>query len=80
MSVSFVAIAGRLGARALCSTHRIGPARVAGSSLTCAERSVTKAPSPRGMCAGSYQNESDMKKSGMWEIAAGMKAVAGMLK
>jgi hypothetical protein len=32
------------------------------------------------MCADSYQNESDMKKFGMFGIAAGMKAVEGILK
>ena len=77
MSVSFVAIAGSLGARALCS---VSPARVAGSSLTYAERSVTKAPGARGMCAGSYQNESEMKKWIEWEIAAGVNALVGILK
>jgi LPS O-antigen subunit length determinant protein (WzzB/FepE family) len=33
-----------------------------------------------GVCAGSYQKESDMKKSEMFRIAAGMKALEGMLK
>jgi hypothetical protein len=70
-------IGGRLGGRALCS---VSPARVAGSSFTYAERSASKAPGPRGMCAGSYQNESDMKTEMVWEIAVGMKALGGMLK
>ena len=33
-----------------------------------------------GICVSSYQNESDMKTDMVWEIAAGMKAVAGVLK
>jgi hypothetical protein len=68
---------GRLGGRALCS---VTPARVAVSSLTYAERSASTAPGARGMCGSSYQNESDMKKSEMFRIAAKMKALEGMLK
>ena len=73
-----VSFAGRcLGARALCS---VSPARVAGSSLTCAERSAYKAYSAREICAGSYQNVSEMMKRMVWKFAAGMKALEGMLK
>jgi hypothetical protein len=70
-------VGGSLGARAFCS---VSPARLAGSSFTYAERSASKAPGARGMCVGSYQNENDMKKFGMFGIAAGMKALEGMLK
>ncbi len=67
---------GRLGGRAFCF---VSPARVAGSSLTYAERPASKASGARGMGVGSYQNESDMKTEMVWEIAAGMKALKGML-
>jgi len=77
MTLIFGFLAGRLGARAFCS---VSPARVAGSSFTYAERSGTKAPGARGMCVGSYQNESDMKTRMVWEIAAGMNVLKGMLK
>ncbi len=64
---------GSLGARALCS---VSPARFAGSSLTCAERSGTKAPGPRGMGAGSYQNEKYMKRVGLRDMGWGKNANA----
>ncbi len=77
MSVSFVAIAGSLGGRAFCS---VSPARFAGSSLTYAQRPASKASGPRGMCVGSYRNESEMKKMMVWKIAAGMTVLVGVLK
>lgn len=64
-----------LGGRVFCF---VSPARVAGSSLTYAERPASKAYGPRGMCIRSYLNESYMKKFGTF--AAGMKALEGMLK
>lgn len=77
MTLSFSFAGGRLGGRAFCS---VSPTRVAGSSFTYAERSASKASGPRGVGVGSYQNESDMKKLGIREMAAGMKALEGMLK
>ncbi len=78
MTLFFSFAGGSLGGRAFCS---VSPARVAGSSFTCAERSASKASgAARGLCVGSYQNESDMKKLGMFGIATGMKALEGVLK
>lgn len=71
---------GCLGARAFCFVSPALRHAPAGSSFTYAERSGTKALGLRGMCAGGYQNESEMKKFGMLGIAVGMKALEGMLK
>ncbi len=77
MTLFFSFAGGSLGGRAFCS---VSPARCAGSSFTYAERSASKASGARGICVSSYQNESDMKTRMVWEIAAGMKALEGMLK
>ena len=77
MTLFFSFAGGSLGGRAFCS---VSPARLAGSSFTSAERPASKAPGARGMCVSSYQNESYMKKFGMFGIAAGMNALEGMLK
>ena len=73
-----VSFAGRcLGARALCFVF---PARVAGSSFTYVERSGTKPSGPHGIFVGSYQNKSDMKTEMVWDIAAGMTSLVGVLE
>ncbi len=63
---------GRLGGRTFCS---VSPARCAGSSLTYAERSASKASGPRGMCISSYQ-----KRSGLDAGARRMMALLGVVK
>ena len=77
MTLFFSFAGGSLGGRAFCS---VSPARLAGSSFTYAERPASKAPGARGMCVGSYQNESDMKTRTVWEIVKGITALAGVLK
>ena len=69
--VAFVAV-GRLEGRAFCS---VSPARFAGSSFTYAERSASKAPGPRGMCVGSYQD-----RSGLGVGVRGVMALAGVVQ
>jgi|JI10StandDraft_1071094.scaffolds.fasta_scaffold31634_7 hypothetical protein len=64
------------GALVECALSSVSPARFAGSSLTYSERLGTKAPGPRGMCAGSYQNEKDMKRVGLQEMGWGKNANA----
>ena len=77
MTLSFSFAGGSLGGRAFCS---VSPARLAGSSITYAERPASKAPGAREMGVGSYRNESAMKTRMVWMIAAGMRALEGMLK